>query len=58
MKIDINENLQIGSQYDAAKQVIMDGVFPPPFMSHMSDAAMDAFEQAFNEAMLFLYGEL
>jgi hypothetical protein len=58
MSINIRENLEIGSQYDAAMQVIMDGVYPPPFMKNMSDAAMDEFERAFDEAMRFIYGDI
>lgn len=55
---NLNENLLVGAEFLAAQQVIMDGLYPPPFMEHMGEAAKDEFDRTFDEAMTYLYGDL
>jgi hypothetical protein len=54
---NLNENLLVGAEYIAAQQVIMDGLYPPPFMENLGDAASGEFDRIFDEAMIFIYGD-
>jgi hypothetical protein len=49
------EFMEEGQKADAAYQVILDGLYPAPFMANMGEAAKDEFDRCFDEAMRYLF---